>query len=66
MECADGYIFELQFHTETSLEVKEKSHELYEAVRLPETSSEEKEKLIDQMVEMSDAIPMPAGIEEVQ
>lgn len=62
----DGYVFELQFHTPESLNVKESlNHRLYEQARLPETSDGERADLTRQMVDNSAAIPTPPGIEEV-
>lgn len=62
----DGYVFELQFHTPESLNVKESlNHPLYERARLAETSAEERAELTRQMVENSAAIPTPPGIEGV-
>jgi len=65
-ETSDGYRFELQFHTEASLDVKERlNHPLYEKARLLETSEQEKAELSRMMIENSDSIPMPDGIMEV-
>lgn len=64
---SDGYVFELQFHTETSLNVKEHlNHPLYEKARLQETTAEERERLTREMVENSAKIPTPPKIEEVE
>lgn len=64
--CPDGYVFELQFHTPESLDVKERlNHPLYERARLPDTPVEERAELREQMKANSGAIPTPPGIEEV-
>ena len=62
----DGYVFELQFHTPESLEVKESlNHPLYERARRQETGDDERNDLKRQMVENSAAIPTPPGIKGV-
>lgn len=67
VEAPDGYIFELQFHTQASLDVKENlNHPLYEKARLAETSAAEREKLTRKMVENSTKIPTPPGIDKVE
>ena len=63
----DGYIFELQFHTPESLDVKERlNHPLYEKARLLETPEDEKAALYAQMASNANSIPMPEGIKEVR
>lgn len=67
VSTSDGYIFELQFHTEKSLEIKEKlNHPLYEKARLVNTSEEERAILTSEMVANSNTIPTPKRIEEVK
>lgn len=67
VECPDGYIFELQFHTPESLDVKERlNHPLYEKARLPDTPGGEREALMEEMRGNSGSIPTPPGIEEVE
>jgi len=44
-ETADGYMFELQFHTDSSLVVKEENHKLYEKTREIGIGPEERERL---------------------
>lgn len=59
----DGYVFELQFHTEESLDVKERlNHPLYERARLPGTSEAERVARAARMRRNSDSIPMPRGV----
>ena len=62
----DGYVFELQFHTPKSFEVKKINHKLYEEVRLRDTSQERKRELINMMIENSNAIEIPNGIEKIK
>lgn len=51
--------FELQFHTEQSLEAKEKVHKYYEEQRLPSTSEERKRELAIIMNQIFNEIPNP-------
>lgn len=62
----EGYVFELQFHTPQSLEVKEANHKLYEKARLAETSKEMKKKLTNQMIENASSIGVPNEIERIK
>ena len=61
----DGSIWELQFHTSTSLEIKEVNHKLYEKQRLDTTPTSEKASLGKQMAENAASIPTPKGIESI-
>lgn len=61
----DGYVWELQFHTPTSFEVKEAHlHPLYEQ-RKTVTDPEERQRLFDQMWEWSATIPEPDGAQDI-
>lgn len=51
--------FELQFHTEQSLEAKEKVHKYYEEQRLPSTPEERKRELAIIMNQIFNEIPNP-------
>lgn len=65
----DGYLFELQFHTAESLEVKEINHKLYEKARVLGKSAEDQAKKIELdrlMIANADTIPTPKGIERVK
>lgn len=62
----DGQIFELQFHTAKSLEIKEPNHKLYEEQRLDTTTPERKAELGRLMAQNAASIPTPAGIETIQ
>lgn len=55
----DNVKFELQFHTEQSLEAKEKVHKYYEEQRLPSTTEERKRELAIIMNEIFNEIPNP-------
>lgn len=62
---SDGYIFELQFHTYQSLQIKEQNHILYKKSRLPSTPSEEKKKLVRKMIVNSKKVIIPNNINEI-
>lgn len=60
-------MFELQFHTPESFDVKQnKMHILYEEYRKDTTSGEKKRKLENEMFELSKELEMPAGIEKIR
>ena len=60
-----GYVFELQFHTPESLEVKEINHKLYVEQRLTATAEFRKAELKKKMKENSMKILMPSDIERI-
>jgi hypothetical protein len=62
---ADGQVFEVQFHTEASLEAKEATHAAYEKIRSPETSKEERSELQDYQRRVSAGIPVPPNVNEI-
>ncbi|MBS5865725.1 MAG: hypothetical protein KIC37_05145 [Coriobacteriaceae bacterium] len=64
----DGYVFELQFHTEQSLRVKETNHKLYEEARLLDAKKDAKRRseLEQIMKRNADDIDLPFGIEDVK
>lgn len=61
----EGYVFELQFHTKRSFEVKEITHPMYEEFREVGISQERKKKIESMIIEISNKIPMPYGVEEI-
>lgn len=65
IKSPDGSIWELQFHTAKSLEVKEINHKLYEKQRLDTTPAAEKAALGKQMAQNAASIPTPKGIENI-
>ena len=65
LENPNGYKFELQFHTQQSLDIKEVNHKLYEKERLDDTSAEEKKKLRNQMAENARQIESPKNIDKI-
>jgi hypothetical protein len=66
IKSPDGSIWELQFHTSRSLEVKEVNHKLYETQRLDKTPPAKKAELGQQMASNAASIPSPKGIETIQ
>ena len=66
VETSDGYLFELQFHTADSLKIKEVVHKLYEEYRQLDPKSKRALTLEKRMIEISDQIPIPKGVEMVK
>lgn len=62
----DGYIFELQFHTEESLNIKEVNYKLYEELRLKTTNKARQLELYKEMQKKSTEIPMPPDITKIK
>jgi hypothetical protein len=59
----EGQIFELQFHTPESFNVKQNlTHTLYEEFRLPSTTAERRLELQQQMNQITDTITIPPEI----
>jgi uncharacterized protein YukE len=56
-----GYVFELQFHTEASYEVKAASHDMYKEMRLPDTPMERRLELKAEQDAIFAEVPRPAG-----
>lgn len=63
----DGDVFEMQYHTQQSFDVKNGLlHKLYEKFRDPKTSIHEKEKLLLEMRKLSSKIKVPEGVELIE
>lgn len=63
----DGDVFEMQYHTQQSFDVKNGLlHKLYEKFRDPKTSIHEKEKLLLEMRKLSSKIKIPEGVELIE
>lgn len=62
----NGYIFELQFHTPQSVDVKEKNHIDYNVARDIKTPPAKKKELEKKMKERSRNIEMPKGVEDIE
>ena len=61
----DGIPFELQFHTAESLATKEAEHPMYEIIRNPRTSEEEKEALAEESYQKYVDMTEPDHIEDI-
>ena len=57
---------EIQFHTQASIEIKDKNHKLYEIARLDTTSKEEKEKLYEEMIKNNECLIIPKNIDKIK
>jgi hypothetical protein len=61
----DGQLFELQFHTPQSFDVKQNlTHALYEQARVLPAGSQERAAIGAQMKNISDSVQIPKGIQE--
>lgn len=65
VRAPDGYVFELQYHTPQSLEIKEINHKLYEEQRLASTSIARKLVLKDQMLRNAKKVERPKEIDKI-
>ncbi len=61
----DGFHFEVQFHTPESLEVKNKTHILYEEARKTGTSTERKLELERQMQALTQNLVTPKDVDKI-
>lgn len=62
----DGQKFELQIHSDESMEVKNALHPIYEEFRNVNTSTERKAELNRQMREIASSLPDPDGIDDLE
>jgi hypothetical protein len=62
----DGLTFELQFHSEKSINAKGKSHALYEIARNAKASPDERARATRQMQQLWDQLQHPSGAEKVK
>ena len=62
--AADGFLWELQFHTIGSLAAIEEGHDLYQVLRLPGTPLSEKRVLFDRLTSRWNWVRVPEGILE--
>lgn len=60
-----GYVFELQFHTDKSLSIKEINHLLYEEQRLATTAIKRQRELNRIMAKNAASIPTPPNIDSI-
>lgn len=66
MRTKDGYTFEMQFHTQTSLEIKEINHKLYEDSRALGTPQSVKDAAELQMKQNAIRVPSPVDIDKIK
>jgi hypothetical protein len=64
-EPDSGVLFEVQFHTQASLDAKEETHPAYERIRDPSTPPGEVRQLRAYQREVCAKIPIPPGAAEV-
>lgn len=63
----DNFIFEMQYHTKESFELKNGAlHQLYERFRDPNTAQAEKEQLYIEMQKLSAKLDTPKDIQQIQ
>nr|WP_052741235.1 hypothetical protein [Mycobacterium sp. UM_NZ2] len=62
----DGVDFEVQFHTEASLAAAERTHALYEVIRLPTTPEARREALRAEQNAVFAAVPVPDDVPWVE
>ncbi|RLM27456.1 hypothetical protein BIY29_02085 [Brenneria alni] len=68
LNSPDGLIWEIQFHTPQTFELKEQFHDLYkkaQAVRYQSTNSEQERAILHPAREAFRAVPLPPGCEEL-
>lgn len=62
---SQGQVFELQFHTKASYELKTETHFLYEELRRLKTSRQRENEIIQELVEMAQAVRVPKGVKKL-
>jgi hypothetical protein len=65
-EPETGQLFEVQFHTQASLDAKELTHRAYERLRGQTAQDDEREELEAFQSIVSDRIPIPPGATEIE
>jgi hypothetical protein len=60
-----GVLFEVQFHTPESWEAKQKTHDAYAMIENPDSSDADKAAARKYQQEVSAAIPVPEGADEI-
>ncbi len=66
IQSPTGIIFELQFHTTESLVVKTVEHNIYELIRDPRVSDQEKAGYLKVRYEMYDRMTAPVDVDSIQ
>jgi hypothetical protein len=62
---ADGQVFELQFHTQASLDAKEETHWAYEKLRAGVPTPAEQRELEDYQKRITARVPIPPGAQDI-
>jgi hypothetical protein len=65
-DAATGVVFEVQFHTQASWEVKQQTHDAYEAVNDPRTPVGQKERLRAFQREINQRVKVPEGASDIE
>ncbi|PPG85010.1 hypothetical protein C5C47_14105, partial [Rathayibacter rathayi] len=65
VQHADERAVEIQFHSRLSQDVKDRNHVDYEIERLPATPYVERAAAFARMVERSEQVPPPAGLDQL-
>jgi hypothetical protein len=60
-----GQVFEIQFHTQASLEAKQETHAAYEKLRDPITPKDEQDQLVKYQRKVNSRVPTPPGATEI-
>jgi hypothetical protein len=60
-DASSGQLFEVQFHTQASWEVKQQTHDSYEKIQNLATAQEERARLRDYQREVAAAVATPPG-----
>ncbi|WP_284235720.1 hypothetical protein [Mycobacterium antarcticum] len=61
----EQFEFEIQFHTEASLDAREQTHRLYEDARDPRTSIADRNTLLEALESAYDLVPVPTSVQWV-
>ena len=59
-------VFEIQYHTQESFEIKEELHKIYEKSRKLSRKSKKRQEYIEEMFNLSKNIKIPLGIEKIK
>lgn len=62
---ASGQVFELQFHTQASLDAKEETHWAYEKLRVGTPTAAEQRELEDYQKHITGRVPIPPGAQDI-
>jgi len=65
LRAPSGQVFEVQFHTQASLDAAEAAHKLYEKARHPTTPAEERHLLKVRMATVFRRVPLPPGWQRI-